>query len=138
MPHFHSFSLPLIKLIKESDENYFWLIRLHPAQKYMTISKPLIDFLSSQLNGLQNVDWQKTSNMSLPALLLNTDLHLTFDSSVTSDAATFGIKTGLICPIPKPNDYLLGYYSEEFDNGLAKFVPNDKKSIEEFIYNSIQ
>ena len=96
MPNFHSLSLPLINIIDESHNNYFWLIRIHPAQKYLKISKPLINFLNTKFAKHENVEWINTSNMPLPLLLMNTNLHLTFDSSVTIDAALFKIFTGII------------------------------------------
>jgi hypothetical protein len=137
MPHFHSLSLHLVDLIKNSKKDIFWLIRIHPAQKYMDISKPIIHFLKNEFSSTRNVDWESTSIMPLPLLLKYTNLHLTLDSSITSEAASFNIKTGLICPIPRPFNYLEGYYLEEFKKKYAEFVPNDKISILTYINNTI-
>jgi hypothetical protein len=82
---------------------------------------------------MNNVDWLYTSRIPLPIVLQKTDMHITFTSTITSEAALYGINTALLVPNPMPNDWLDGYYLKERSEGLASLIFNDENSILEWL-----
>lgn len=137
MPQFHSLSLPMVDLILSNELDVNWLIRLHPVQMLNKEKKIIYNYLTSKFSNYNNVLWNETSNAPLALILQNINLHLTFDSTITTEASLFGVKSGLICPVPKPTNYLKGYYALELNNGEATFVPNNKNSLVSFIIKNL-
>lgn len=133
MPHFQTFPTPLLDIIRDTHKEIIWFVRLHPIQLQGVEGKPLEDFLSTNFGGMSNVYWREVSTTPLTILLESTDLHITIASSVTSEAAAFGIKTGLVAPIPRPPNYLSTYFEAERKNNMAEFVSNTGDKISQFI-----
>lgn len=138
MPQFLSFPTSLLNIIAETHETIAWFIRPHPAQLTGLESKPLEGYLSEHLDSLSNVYWREVSDTPLTILLESTDLHITVDSTITSEAAMFGIHTGLVAPDPRPGSYLQTYYETELQSGIAEFVPNNVEAIRQFIINKLE
>jgi hypothetical protein len=137
MPQFLSFPTGLMDIILETHETVTWFIRPHPAQLSGLERKPLENYLSKHLDSLSNVFWKEVSDTPLTILLECSDLHITVDSTITSEAALFGIHTGLVAPVPRPDSYLETYYEIELESGIAEFVPNNKQAINQFIENKL-
>jgi len=133
MPQFLSFPTPIVDVIRETHETIIWFIRPHPAQLKGIERKPLENFLSKHFDDLSNVFWKEVSSTPLTILLESTDLHITMGSTITSEAAMFEIKTGLIAPVPRPVAYLHSYFELERQNGMAEFVPNTAEGFRQFI-----
>lgn len=131
------FSLGLLKIIKDNHLFYNWKIRLHPVQmngiEYNRINK----FLIENLADYQNVDWIECSKLPLPFVLENIDLHITFTSTIVSEAALFGIRSAILVPYPTPDEWLKSYYENERKNGLAYFVNNNEKDILNWILTNL-
>lgn len=132
---FLSFPLSLVNVILENSDEYIWLIKPHPIQLRGVERKPLETFLLKHFGQRTNVFWEEVSTTPLPLLLLSTDLHLTISSTVTSEAAMFGIPTGLIAPVPLPALYLKSYFENELRSGIAQWVPNFDQDIRLYISN---
>jgi len=132
---FLSFPLSLVNVILENSDEYIWLIKPHPIQLRGVECKPLENFLLKNFGQRSNVFWKEVSTTPLPLLLLSTDLHLTISSTVTSEAAMFGIPTGLISPVPRPVSHLKSYFESELRSGIAQWVPNSVKDIHLYISN---
>jgi hypothetical protein len=137
MPHFHSISLPLIEIILNRKLKVNWLFRLHPVQLQNHEKKLIFEFFSKHFLNFKNVLWNEPSQAPLTIILQNIDLHLTIDSTITSEAAFFNIKSGLISPNPKPINYIDGYFLDELKSGSAEFVPNDIDELFYFINNNL-
>ena len=137
MPQFLSFPIPILDVIRETHETIIWFIRSHPTQIKGIERIPLENFLSKHFDDLPNVFWKEVANTPLTILLESTDLHITVNSTITSEAAIFGIQTGLIAPVPRPVTYLQSYYEIERQNGIAEFVPNSSEDILKFIKNNL-
>ncbi len=131
--HFLSFPLPLISVILKNKDEYIWLIKPHPIQLRGVERKPLESFLLKNFGQRTNVFWKEVSSTPLPLLLMSTDLHLTIASTVTSEAAMFGIPTGLIAPVPRPVSHLSSYFESELRSGIARWLPNTVLDIERYI-----
>ena len=127
------FSLELLKIIKNTQDKFNWKIRLHPVQMNGLEFEIVNNFLKKIFDGMNNIDWLYTSRAPLPIVLLQTDMHITFTSTITSEAALFGINTALLVPKPMPNDWLDGYFLKERSDGVATLVFNNENSISEWL-----
>jgi hypothetical protein len=131
------FSIALTRIIKSEKKKYNWMIRLHPVQ-LVGLEYPIITkYLEEQFSNIPEVDWLGVSSEPLPLVLQKTDLHITFGSTITSEAAIFGINTAMLAPNPIPVDWLKSYYDKEKKNGIAKFVYNQEEDILDFINNNL-
>ncbi len=137
MPHYLSFPTPLLRIIRETAGKAIWFIRPHPVQLRGNEGPDLLAFLRENLGQTPNVYWTEVSSTPLPVLLQSTDLHLTMGSTVTAEAAEFGIPTGLIVPDPRPADYLEHYFVVEREAGIAEFVPSTEEQIRGYIQRKL-
>lgn len=133
MPHFLSFPIPLADVVRETAGKAVWFLRPHPVQVNGAEGPPLYRFLEERFAGLPNVFWSEVATTPLPVLLGETNLHLTVGSTVTSEAAVFGISTGLIVPRVRPKGYLDDYFLPERESGIAEFVLNEVDSLRQYL-----
>lgn len=82
----------LLQAIKGSPANWNWWIRLHPGQ--LAEKTVIKDWLQEKIPSRFEIDL--SSEMPLPALLRNIDVHVTKFSSVILEAASFGIPSVVI------------------------------------------
>ncbi len=133
MPNYLSFPTPLLNIIRDTAGTATWYIRPHPVQMHGEERTDLLRYLHDSVGQVPNVFCTEVASVPLPALLQSTDLHLTVGSTVTSEAAVFGIPTGLVVPDPRPTEWLQHYYESERAAGIAEFVPNSEDQIRRYI-----
>ena len=131
------FSLGLLSVIKENHHLYNWKIRLHPVQMNGLEFKVVNRFLLDNLSGYQNIDWIECSKLPLPFVLGNIDLHITFCSTIVSEAALFGVKSAILVPDPTPEDWLESYFENERSSGVASFVINNHTEISNWLSSNL-
>ena len=89
------FPTALLKLIISS--NYNFILKLHPSQIQ---NKNLFNLYMNALNNLfsecDNVDFIINNNEPLEYSLLNSDIHITYNSASLFDAFDYGLKTILL------------------------------------------
>jgi len=80
----------VIEAINKSDNDYFWLIRLHPIHQ----KNNRIDIENKmKKNIMLNFDIENSSELALYLLLENSDIHVTNYSSVCYEALSFNVPT---------------------------------------------
>jgi len=123
------------EVIKETKNNIFWLIRLHPIQlrdqKYSKHRK----YIDNLTQTLSNCEWQKASTLPLPSVLLQCDGHLTMSSMASYEAAFMGIKTLLLCPTLKNNGIYKHYFDDLKTLNMAKLGNLNKDEIMQWSYS---
>ncbi|ANV86369.1 hypothetical protein [Picosynechococcus sp. PCC 7117] len=123
----------LERTILKLGENYNWLIRLHPVQirgsEFSTIEK----YLAKTFGHIKTVEWEKSSEFPLPIILNLSDLHITYNSSTTIEAAWMNVSTGLLDPEIRPDGNRSQYYSHERNLKIAETVPLNDMDIENWI-----
>lgn len=125
----------LEEAIKETRDNVFWLIRLHPIQlrdhKYTKHRK----YIENLTQTFTNCEWQKASTLPLPSVLLQCDGHLTMSSMSSYEAAYMGIKTLLLCPTLKKNGIHENYFGDLKTLNMAKLGNLNRDEIMQWIYS---
>jgi hypothetical protein len=120
-PNHHKTGMPvgLISCIKETSVSFDWWIRVHPVMLQGNRRAATFSMLKKEFSSYENVYWEYCTDMPLPIVLAQTDLHITVSSATTIEAGWFGIRTALLSADYK---YLLNWFSEELSSEIAEFV----------------
>lgn len=121
-------------LIRHTGSKYKWLIRLHPNQIKGFASNEharFIKYYNSRLVGC--AEWEKTTSNALPVALQKVSLHISWNSSVSLEAAALGIKTALLDPDLRDESIMGDYYGYYRQLGLIDLITDGEVSIQEWI-----
>ena len=127
----------IINIIQKTHSKYRWLLRLHSNQITGFASNEFKQFLAIYKNELDTFcEWEIPTKTALPAVLLNTDLHITWHSSVVMEAAQYGIRSATLDP------RLLAEFSNDYFEyhkklGYIDFIVNEELIIEKWIEENI-
>jgi len=124
----------IIDLIKDDRSTYQWWIRIHPKTLNIHGSEKVFNLLSERFSNNNNVFWDIPTLEPLPVILSKSNLHITYNSAVTIEAALFGIKTALLS---SNRVELYDWFSEEISSGSAETVVDDSVSLKEWIKSKI-
>lgn len=123
----------LEQTIRETCQQYFWYLRLHPSQIRNQDPDGATNYLRNTFGNLPNVDWDVASQAALPALLTTVDLHITHFSAATIEAACLGVRTGLLDLNIEPGRKHQDLFRLERDRGYAEKIPLEVGAITNFI-----
>lgn len=101
----------LLNVILKTSDQYRWMFRMHPNQVNgfaKEESKVFYDFFDNNLKG--KADWENPTYAPLPYILSKTDLHISWHSSVATEAAQLGVKSLLMDPQLVAGGRLDNYY----------------------------
>ncbi|MFG6179343.1 hypothetical protein ACGTN6_19055 [Halomonas sp. THAF12] len=119
----------LLSAILSTHHIYNWFIRLHPVQLHQDCKESTEKFLLDNFGNLTTVEWKKASSAALPALLRVSDVHITYRSTVVSEASRFGVKSAILDQEIKQGGVRDFYYTHERDAGMACVVENTESGI---------
>lgn len=125
--------------IKNTANRYRWLIRLHPNQVkgFASDEGPrFVSFFNDNLSGF--AEWEVTTRAPLPVVLNEVDLHLSWNSSVSIEAAQFGVKTALLDPRLRQIDQRGDYYTYYRKAGLIDLISETEVSISTWIEENLE
>ncbi|MDR6786139.1 hypothetical protein ABIE26_004858 [Pedobacter africanus] len=128
----------LIKVIQNTSKKYKWILRLHPNQlKGFASHESEIFFklFKSSLEG--HAEWEVATRSALPAVLLSSDLHIAWHSSVAIEGAQLGVKSALLDPRFR-GAYADDYYDYYKKLGFIDFVEDDVNAITDWISANIE
>lgn len=129
----------LMEAIKRTLNRFTWLIRLHPNQLkgFASDEGPKFrKFFCEQLS--EKVEWEETTRAPLPVVLTRTDLHISWNSSVSIEAAQLGIPTALLDPKLRSANHWGDYFAYYRENGLIDLVKETEESILEWIGRNLE
>lgn len=95
-------------------------------------------YLSRTFGHLDTVEWKQCSEVPLPVVLRWSNLHLTYSSTTTTEAAWMGIYTGLLDPDIQSGGVNDMYYADERSLGIAETLPLEPSSIENWIQSTLK
>jgi len=123
----------LEKVIMDTLDKYSWRIRFHPIQLYGDERQYAISYLNATFGKEKTLKWIQESQIALPIILQNTDLHITSHSSVVTEAAWMGIRSGILSERVRDGEKYNDLFLREQETGLAEIIPNDSESIQQWI-----
>ena len=127
----------LEQVILETAGDYNWLLRLHPVQLRGSEKEKALHYLAHTFGYLTSVEWHKSSELPLPIVLQQTDLHITDMSTVVIEAAWMGLQSALLNNNICPGGSLEKMYEHERSLGLATVLPQDVHSIKRWIEDAL-
>lgn len=102
----------IYEVVKESQLEYNWFIRLHPSM--IRNQEEIKNNFKSM--GIKHFEIEQSSNLPLYSLLRNIDLHMTVQSSCVIEAADFGVQSIIT------SDYAAKLYDNWVKNGKAHLI----------------
>ncbi len=125
---------PLLEAIQKSSDRFNWMIRLHPNQMRGFASNEGETFPVFHARELSSrVEWRMASEAPLPVVLAATDLHVSWTSSVTIEAALMGVRTALLNPKLLPGGMYSNYFTEQREAGFVDVLPASSREILDWI-----
>lgn len=140
-PHFNGvMNDALENTIKHTYEHYNWLLRLHPIQLRKTKAfegESAIQYLTEKFAHIDSVEWRICSELPLPVVLHQVDLHITDSSTVVIEAGWMGIRSGLLSPHICTGGRLENYFLHERNMGIAEVISQDTEAIKQWIKETL-
>ena len=127
----------LEKTITETADSYNWLLRLHPVQIRGVEKEIAHRYLTDTFGHLDSVEWRTCSELPLPVVLKQADMHITDMSTVVIEAAWMGVYSALLNNNICPGGCLEKIYSHERGVGIAEVLLQDTKIIKQWISNRL-
>jgi hypothetical protein len=125
----------LCDIIRSTQGEFDWKVRLHPNQLngFATHEgRRFNQFFEAHLKGL--VEWEAPTRAPLPVVLSQTDLHLSWNSSVSIEASQSGIRSGLLDPALRDLNKLGDYYTYYRNKGMIDFLEPTQDAIIAWIH----
>jgi len=120
----------LLNFIKNAGQAYDWWIRIHPVMINNVGRESAFGTLMKEFSSCQNIYWEHSTELPLPQILTQVDLHFTLSSAVTIEAGWFGIPTALL---GDNISEMMVWFGSEIENGSAEIVGSDHDSIAQWI-----
>lgn len=117
-------------VIKKTANRFRWLIRLHPNQVkgFASDEAPrFIGYFNNKLVGC--AEWEAATSSPLPVVLQGVDLHISWNSSVSIEAAQIGIKSALLDPRLRSLGEWSDYYGHYREAGLINLESEEEPTI---------
>lgn len=124
----------LESVIRETQSQFNWLLRLHPNQIKGFAShegRLFHRYYAVALAGYAK--WEEPTRQPLPIVLSHVDMHVTWSSSVCIEAAHFGIGSCLLNPRMHPDGDLSDYYRYYKRQGVIDMVEHAAPAIHEWL-----
>lgn len=128
----------LLEIILKTSNQYRWMFRMHPNQINgfaREESKVFFDFFDKHLKG--KAEWESPTFAPLPYILSQTDLHISWHSSVATEAAQLGVKSLLLDPELLKGGKFENYYQETRKSNMVLIFGDLNCSIEDWIESNV-
>lgn len=124
----------MCEVIRRTSKWFNWNVRLHPNQLngFATHEgRRFNDFFEKHLEGY--VSWDAPTRAALPVVLSHSDLHISWNSSVSIEAAQMGIRTALLDPALNDPLMLGDYYEYYREKGMIDVVTATEAELMQWI-----
>lgn len=127
----------LAEVIKLTHDKIFWRFRFHPVQyrqpeKY----KNLFDFIDEFVKRNENCEWQESTYLPLPSLLINCSGHVTMSSMSNYEAAYMGVPTLALCPSLREGGVYEHFFNDLIDEGYLQKATSQTDTILKWVSSS--
>jgi hypothetical protein len=127
----------LEKVILETVGAYNWLLRLHPIQLRGPEKKKVQHYLEHTFGHFSSIEWHEASELPLPVVLQQVDLHITYSSAVVIEAAWMGLQSALLNNNICPGGGLEKMYEHERNLDFATVLPQNSEIIKHWISEAL-
>lgn len=127
----------LEKVILDTENDYNWILRLHPVQLRGEEREMTQCYLTKTFGEEKTQSWLTSSYIPLPVVLRQTDLHITYHSTVAIEAAWMGVRSALLNQQICKNGEWESLFAHERAIGMAEVVPQDPDAIKQWIIDTL-
>jgi len=127
----------LEKVILDTENVYNWILRLHPVQLRGKEREMTLCYLRKTFGEEKTQSWLTSSYIPLPVVLRQTDLHITYHSTVVIEAAWMGVRSALLNQQICKNGEWESIFAHERSIGMAEVVPQDSDIIKQWISSTL-
>lgn len=127
----------LERVILDTLYKYNWILRLHPVQLRGEEKEITLSYLKKTFGEEKTQNWVNSSQIPLPVVLRQTDIHITDLSTVVIEARWMGICSGLLNQQLSKGGKWEGYFSYERSIGMAKVLPHNPEIIKKWISDTL-
>lgn len=121
--------------IRDTKDEVFWIVRLHPVQLRQPRYRSHVDFVRRMSAELGNVADLETAKLPLPLLLRHCDGHITFSSMVTYEAAVAGVPSLVLNPrLLQARTDPKAFMHDLAASGWAQMSVPDRRSITNWLH----
>lgn len=128
----------IIRIIQKTSKKFKWILRLHPNQiKGFATNEFKIFHKLFEEHLVGHCEWELATFSPLPAVIINCNLHICWNSSVAMECAQFGIKSAMLDPRLRStlvNDYY-DYYKKL---GFIDFLKDEEEKITKWIDDNLK
>ncbi len=128
----------LEETILETQEEYNWIVRLHPVQLMGEEREGVSRYLTEVFGREKAEIWINTSKMPLPLILKNVNLHITDLSSTVIESSWMGVRSGILNEEVKRGGKNEGYYLHERNTGMAEVIEQNSEAIKTWISKTLK
>jgi len=127
----------LEKVILDTENVYNWILRLHPVQLRGKEREMTLCYLRKAFGEEKAQSWLTSSYIPLPVVLRQTDLHITYHSTVVIEAAWMGVRSALLNQQICKNGEWESIFAHQRSIGMAEVVPQDSDIIKQWISSTL-
>lgn len=127
----------LEKVILDTADMYNWILRLHPIQIMGKERKIALRYLTDSFGKEKALEWLESSQVPIPIVLQQADIHITYHSTVTIEAAWMGVKSALLNQQICKEGKFESFYAHERSIGMAEVLPLDPEIIKKWIVDTL-
>jgi hypothetical protein len=127
----------LEKVILDTFYEYNWILRLHPVQLRGDEREPTLHYLTRTFGEEKTQFWLNSSQIPLPIVLRQVDIHITHHSTVVIEAAWMGVRSALLNQQIYKGGNKESIYAHERARGMAEVLPHNPEIIKQWIVNTL-
>jgi hypothetical protein len=109
----------LAEVISKTKDEIFWHFRFHPCHLRQKKYKKLLLFMDEFVKNNPNTEWEMSSKLPLPSVVVNCDGNITMSSMSCYEAAAMGVKTLVLCPTMRNDEIWKDYFSDLEEEGYV-------------------
>ena len=115
----------LVKAIRETRRQVFWLLRLHPVQlRNKFLYRRHIRLVNALVEKNSNTESDISSNCELRTILSHCNGHITMSSNTSYEATYMGVPTLLLCPTLDSGQVNENLFADLREEGFADLKIN--------------
>lgn len=127
----------LERVILDTADMYNWILRLHPVQIVGKEKETALRYLGNTFGEEKAREWLRSSQVPLPIVLRQVDIHITYHSTIVIEAAWMGVRSALLNKDICRGGKWESLYAHERYIGMAEVLPQDPEIIKQWIADTL-
>lgn len=124
------------EVISKTTSTVYWRFRFHPVQyRQKNKYKKQFELIENLVRKYGNCEWEESTYMPLPSILMQCSGHITMSSMVSYEAAYVGVPTLALCPILRDGKIYDAMFNDLMQQDYLLKQPPQVNNILEWVNN---